>query len=198
MTDFNLAPAPPGFVWLYHRLTHQAEYFYDGKPMGFDAGEYRLMDVKTATWLCDHSAKRENPAAMEDPDPEIRLNAIQYAFAMPESPFFGKPLDLTGQVEYLQVGAHDMYLQRSTDGVKTTRKIIPVRGMEQGPQTPLPEQALTALSHENALRDRIAELEAKLAAQDKPIRGRRRPKSRMAHRTPAAESIPNAEAPALA
>ena len=198
MTDFNLAPAPPGFVWLYHRLTQPAEYFYDGRPMQFDAGEYRLMDLRTAHWLCDHSAKRENPAMLESEDPEVRLNAIQFAFATPESPFFGKPLDLTGQMEYLQVDPHSMYLQRSTDGVKTTRKIIPVKGMEQGPSAPppVPVQYDTTNSMESKLLDRIAELEAQL--KEKPIRGRRRPRSRMVHKAPSTEPAVNAEAPATA
>jgi hypothetical protein len=173
-----------------------------GMPMHFTAGEYRLLDRKVGEWLCEHSKKRETPADLEDPDPTVRLNAIQYAFAMEGDPFFGTPLDVTGQVEYLQLGASDMYLQRGTDGVKTHRKIIPVKGMEQPitqtPATSTPESVRSGIPESvvEKLLARIEELETRYERQQPAIRGRRRPRTRLAPKAPTSEPTPSAEAPA--
>ena len=187
-------PAYSGMRWVYHRLTHKAEYMYDARPLMFEAGEYKQIPEQQAIWLFEYHAKREHPSRYEDPDPAVRLEAVEYAFALDDDPHFGIPLilDDTEGREYLSRDGQAMYLQRGSD-IPTHPKLIKVGEVPQPAASTVSQQSAEP-GQISMLLNKINELEAQL--NEKPIRGRRRPRSRMVHKAQEAGQNSTAEAPA--
>ena len=189
-------PAYPGMRWIYHRLTRAVEYMHDSKILVFVGGEYKQLPEQVAVWLFEYHAKREHPERYDDPDPAIRLEAVEYAFALDDDPHYGVPLLLSAddEREYLSRDGQAMYLQRGSD-VKTHPQFIRVGEVPASGTVP-PVQATGPDPTVALLLAQISELKAKL--DEKPIRGRRRPRSRMVHKAQGSEPNPRAEAPATA
>jgi hypothetical protein len=186
VTEKPTVPAYPGMRWIYHRLTVAKEYMHDMKVITFAAGEYKQMPEPIAIWLYEHHSVREHPERYDDPDFEVRVEAVEYAFALDDDPrHYGVPLYSNPNEEYLSRAGQAMYLGRGTDDLKTHPQLIRV-GEVTTPPVPMTQGNGT--THPSAevetLKAQVEALQRKLAAQADRRIGGRRPQRRKRAQTP--------------
>ena len=111
-----IAPAPPGFRWVYNRLNEVYEDMFDHVPYTFKAHEQRLMQEDIATFLHAHSAISV----------DLKTNRGKAALVVDGDKNYLVPLEGGRPEELIDRKSGDNPLGRGTGGLKTKAAKVPV------------------------------------------------------------------------